>query len=159
MADRKIAYATAASITITLASLAQAAARECTAIDNGTNKYTDSALYLAMKLQTGTPASDKAIYIHGYGSHDGTNYGDNATGSDAAVTLRVPHNFVTLKAVSTPDSGGLTYKAFIPSVALAFGRRLPKKWGVVVENKTNITFSATEGDHTKEYTGIYETVG
>lgn len=158
MATRKLSYDSSAGITISLVSLAQAAARESTAIDNTTNLYVDAMVYLAIKLQTGTPGSDKVINVWFYGSEDGTNYGDNATGSDAAVTLRSPHNFIGPWIINTPDSGGLTYKTVIPSVARFFGGFLPKKWGIVIENRTNVTLSATEGDNTKEYRGLWETV-
>lgn len=158
MATRKISYGTSTSITCTLASLAQAAARECTVVDNGTNLYIDAMLYLAVKLQTGTPGSDKVVNVYLYVSEDGTNYTDNATGSDAAVTLRSPTNLIPAGQIACPDSGGLTYKFVIPSIASICGGILPRKWGIVVENRTNVTFSATEGDHAKTYTGIYETV-
>lgn len=158
MADRKIAYAASAAITCTVASLANNGARECTAVDNTTNKYLDAMLYLAFKLQTGTPSGDKCINVYLYGSEDGTNYGDNATGSDAAVTMRSPTNLRGPFIISAPDSGALTWKAHPISVAQAFGGVMPRKWGFVVENKTGIAFDATEGNHTKSYTGIYETI-
>lgn len=158
MANLKIEFATSTSITVTLASLTSGSARECTAIDNSSNKYTDAMVYLALKLQTGTPSNDKAIYVWFYGSEDGTNYTDNASGSDAAVTMRSPTNLRGPFLISTPDSGGLTYKAVIGSVAAFFGGVLPRKWGFVVQNSTNVTFSATEGDHAKSYTGIYATI-
>lgn len=158
MATRKISYDSEASITCTLASLAQAAAQECTAIDNSTNLYVDAIVELMIKLQTGTPGSDKCINVWFYASEDGTNYGDNATGATAGVTLRSPNNFLGPFVINTPDSGALTYKAVIPSVARFFGGILPYKWGFVVENRTNVTFSATEGDHTKKYKGVWETV-
>lgn len=157
MADTKLAYSGAASITITLASLATGGARECTAIDNSTNKYLDAMVYLAFNIGAGTPGSDKAIYVWFYGSEDGTNYTDNATGSDAAVTMRSPTNLVGPFVVSAPTAS-VTYKVVIASVAAFFGGVLPYKWGFVIENKTNIALSSTEGDHTKEYKGIYSTV-
>jgi len=158
MAERKLKFASSAAVTITLASLAQAAARECTAIDNSNNLYLDAVLYLAIPLQAGTPGSDKAIYVWFYGSEDGTNYTDNATGSDAAVTLRSPTNLRGPFVIATPDSGALTYKAVIGSVAAFFGGVLPRKWGFVVQNMTNLTFNATEGSLIKTYTGITETI-
>lgn len=48
------------AITATLASLGDGSARESTAIDDTTNLYLDAIVYLALKLATGTPASDKA---------------------------------------------------------------------------------------------------
>lgn len=155
MASIKTVYDTTTSITITVASLATAGARECTAIDNTTNLFLDAEVYLALKLQAGTPASDKTINVYAYGSMDGTNYTDNATGSDAGVTLRSPTNLRLLASIATPDAGALTYKYVIGSVAAAFGGVLPPKWGIVVENRTNITFDATGGNHTTQYRGIY----
>jgi hypothetical protein len=157
MSDTKLSFGTSTAITCTLASLADAGARECTVVDNSTNKYLDAMLTVAIKLQTGTPSSDKAVYVWFYGSEDGTNYTDNATGSDAAVTMRSPSNLRGPFVISCPDSGGLTYKGVIASVASFFGGVLPRKWGFVVQNKTGITLSATEGDHTKTYTGVYTT--
>lgn len=159
MANRKIEYGTVSQgITVTLVSLAQAAARESAAIDNTSNKFVDAMVYLAIAVQTGTPASDKRINIWFYGSEDGTNYGDNATGSDAAVTMRSPTNLMGPFVINVPTSAPTTYKAIIPSVAEYFGGVLPPKWGIVVENRTNLTLSATEGDNTKEYRGVFETV-
>src|SRR5262245_52806957 len=121
MADLKTAFGTSSSVTITFASLATGNARECTAVDNSSNKYLDAILYLAIKLATGTPGSDKAINVWFYASEDGTNYTDNASGSDAALTMRAPTNLRGPFVISTPDSGGLTYKAVIGSVAAFFG--------------------------------------
>ena len=117
----------------------------------------DALVQLNLKLLTGTPASDKAIYIYAYGSEDGTDYTDNATGTDAAITLRSPTNLRLIGVINTPDVGGLTYKSHPMSVAAAFGGVMPRKWGIVIENKTGLAFSATEGDHTKEFSGIYAT--
>lgn len=158
MANVKLEFGTSTALTITLASLAQAAARESTVVDNTSNKFLDAIVNVNIKLQTGTPGSDKCVYIYAYGSEDGTNYTDNATGSDAAVTMRAPTNLKLIGVISTPDSGGLTYKSGPMSVASAFGGILPRKWGIVVENKSNVTFSATEGDHSKTYTGVYQTI-
>ena len=157
MADIKIKYGTSTGMTITLASLASSAtaARESTAIDNTSNLYDDALVYVSCKLQSGSPANDKAIYIFAYGSEDGTNYTDNATGSDAAVTMRDPTNLRLIGIISTPDSGALTYKGGPFSVAQAFGGLMPRKWGIVVRNYTGVTFDATEGNHTKTYTGIH----
>ena len=158
MADIKTAFGTSTAMTITLASLASSATagRESTVVDNTTNKFIDALVYVQCKLQTGTPANDKAIYVYAYGSEDGTNYTDNATGSDAALTQRVPTNLILIGRIECPDSGALTYKGVF-SVAQAFGGFLPRKWGVVVRNYTGVTLSATGGDHAVTYTGIYYT--
>jgi hypothetical protein len=158
MSNRNLSYGTASQgITCTLASLATAGARECTAIVNTSNLFLDAIVYLAVAIQTGTPASDKRVNVWFYGSEDGNNYGDNATGTDAAVTMRSPSNLMGPFVINVP-SGATTYKAIISSVAEFFGGVLPPKWGIVVENRTNLTFSATESDHTKEYRGVLETI-
>lgn len=159
MSDQKLAYGSSTGITCTLASLATTNARESTAVVNTTNLYLDALVQVQVKLQTGTPSSDKAVYVYAYGSEDGTNYADNASGSDAAITLRVPTALRLIGIIPCPDSGGLTYKSQPFSVASAFGGSLPRKWGIVIENQTGIALSATEGDHAKRYTGVYTTVG
>lgn len=157
-ANVKFAYGGDTSITCTLASLAQAAARESTALDNSSNLYVDALVRLHVALQSGSPASNKVVDVYVYGSEDGSNYTDNATGSDAAITLRSPTNLHWVGAIQTPDSGALTYKSHPLSIAWAFGWVLPTKWGIVVSNMTNITFNATEGNHAKAYNGVYLTV-
>jgi hypothetical protein len=156
MADIKEAFGTSTAMTITLASLAASATvgRESTAVDNTSNKYLDAQVYLAIKLQTGSPA--RGIYVFAYGSEDGTNYTDNATGSDAGLTLRDPTNLRRIGIIWTPTSGALTYKGVF-NVAPAFGGVLPRKWGIVVINDTGLALDTTEGNHIKTYTGIYYT--
>lgn len=152
MATIKSLYGTSTSITITLASLASGSSRESAAVDNTTNLFLDALVYLAIPLATGTPAGDKAIYVYAAGSEDGTNYGDNATGSDAAITLRSPTNLRLIGVINTPDSGAVTYKSHPISVAAAFGGFLPRKWSIIVQNATGLALGTT--GFTSTYTGI-----
>jgi len=154
MANLKIQYETAQNISITLAGLAATAARGSAYIDNSTDLYLDASVQLSIKLATGTPAADKAVFIWFYGSNDGTRFTDNSLGTNASVTLRVPTNFRGPFIISTPDAGGLVYTAVIASVANFFGGVLPSRWGIIVENKTGITLDATEANHSKSYRGI-----
>lgn len=158
--DVKEAFQTSQNFTITLASLASSATagREGTAVDNSSNLYLDYHLQFGFKLQAGSPANDKAIYVFAYGSQDGTNYTDNATGSDAAITMRDPTNLRRIDTVACPDSGGLTYKSNPIAVAQAFGGIIPRKFGPAIRNYTGVTFSATESDHAYRYNGVYATV-
>lgn len=146
-------FDTSQNFTITLASLANNAARESTAVDNTTTAYVDVLVQLQVKLQAGSPSA--SINVYAYGSEDGVNYADNATGSDAALTMRSPTNLVLVGVVNTPTSGALTYKSEPISIAKAFGGVMPRKWGIVVENKSAIAFDASEGNHAKRFTGIY----
>lgn len=160
MADIKLAYGSATNITCSLASLASSATagRESTYVDNDTNLYVDALVQLKIQLQTGTPANDKTIYVYAYGSIDsGTTYTDNATGSDAAITLRTPPVSRLIGTIPCPDSGGLVYESQPMRVAPAFGGILPDRWGIIVLNYTGVTLHATEGNHTKKYIGIYYT--
>ncbi len=155
MADIKQPWGTSTAITITLASLAEGAARECLAVDNTTDKFLDALVQINIKLQAGTPASEKQIRLYVYGSEDGTDFTDNATGADAAITLRSPTNLVEVKPIQAPDAGGVLWKSHPINIAAAFGGVMPRKWGIVVLNKTNIAFSVTEGDHSKTYSGVF----
>lgn len=156
MAERKIKYATSTGITCTLASLANSSARESTVVDNGTNLYLDALVTVAVTLGATAPSGDKQVVVYLYASEDGTNYTDNATGSDAAITLRSPTNLVKAMVLHTPTAS-LAYKGVF-SVAQFFGGVLPRKWGIVVRNNSGSAFSATEGDHVKSYSGVTETV-
>lgn len=152
----KSLFGSTTAMTCTLASLASGAAREATAIVNTSDLFVDAMLQLGFALQAGTPSGDKCINVYVYGSVDGTSFTDNATGTNAAVTLRSPTNLIPLLSIQCPDAGALTYKDIVASVAAAFpGGILPPKWGVVIENKTGVAFSATGGDHTLSYRGVY----
>ncbi len=157
MADLKVAYGTSTALTITLNSKASSATagQESTVVDNGTNKFLDALVQVTVKLATGTPANDKAVYVYAYGSEDGSTYTDNVTGSDASVTMRDPTNLVLIGVIPTPDSGGLTYEGKPMSVAQAFGGVLPRKWGIVVRNYSGVALDSSGNSAT--YTGIYAT--
>jgi hypothetical protein len=159
MADIKIAYGSSTALTITLASLAshQDNGRESNAISNTTNLYTDALVGGKVKLQSGTPSADRAVYVYVYGSEDGSTYTHPCTGSDAAITLPNPPGLILARTIPCPDSGALTYEMQPFSVAKCFDWSMPREWGIVVRNNTGITFSATGGDHAITYTGIYHT--
>jgi hypothetical protein len=159
-ADVKLAYGTSTSITCTLASLSSSATagRECTAVDNTSNLYPNALLRIHFKLATGTPGSDKAAYVFLYGSEDGTNYTDNATGSDAAITFRLPTNMPLGGVILCPDSGALTYKSNPIAIAATFNHVMPRKWGFALRNYTGVAGDSTEGNHVKAYSGVYMTV-
>lgn len=150
MPNNKIEWGSSSPFTITLNSLANNGARESAAIDNSGGKYFYYLVTVIVKLATGTPASDKAIYVYQYASEDGTNYTDNATGSDAGITLRSPTNLRMIGTIATPDAGALTYKSH-PMIA-GLGAR---KFGIAVLNKTNLAFDTT--GCSASYSGVYAT--
>lgn len=159
MATIKIAYATSTAITCTVASLASSATvgRECTAVDNTSNLYDDAMVYAQFKTSASALANDKTVYLYFYGSEDGTNYIESATGSDAGFTIFSPSNLRGPFPVSCPSSS-TTYKAVVGSVASYFNGVLPRKWGFVVVNYTGQALDSTGGNHALSYTGITYTV-
>lgn len=155
MSDIKTAFGTSTAITCTMASLASAAARQSTVVDNGTNKFVDALVNISVKTSASAPSGEKAVYVYVYGSEDGTNYSGEASGSDASYTISSPTNLTLLGRIECP-AASTTYKGVF-SVGFAFGGRLPRKWGIIIKNATGNALDASEGSHQKTYTGIYYT--
>src|SRR5437016_8887938 len=84
MAIRKLAYAAAASLTITLTSLASDGWRQSTAIDNTSNLYLDALV--GGSIQIGAVTGNGTIELFAYASWDGTLYTAGLTGSDGTIT-------------------------------------------------------------------------
>lgn len=159
MAVLKTAYGTTGqTITQTLASLASGSSRESTAVDNRTNLWVDALVHVTIKLQAGTPASDKAVYVYVAGTvDDGTTWPDAVTGVDANITLHNPTQLRLLGVIFAPTASS-TFGSGPWSVASVFGGSLPAKWSIVTLNKTGIAFDATEGNHKKIYQGVNATI-
>lgn len=145
MASVKEAWASSASLTVTINSLAssQTVGRASTVVDNSTDLALDALLAGTFVLAAGSPANDKCVYVYGYGSIDaGSNYTESVTGSDASFTINNPTNLRLITAVATPTGGG-TYKFGPVSVAAAFGGTLPQRWGIVVVNYSGLALAAS----------------
>jgi len=153
MADIKTKYASAAGVTISLASLADSAKRQSDAVDNSSNLYLDAQVQLKVKTG-GTVSGDKAVYVYAYGTTDsgGLGYSGGASGSDSAFSGTLA-NTKLIGVISTPASG-TAYESDIMSVAAGFGGLLPGKWGIIVENKSGSALDGTESNHAKKYVGI-----
>lgn len=168
MADLKLKYANAATITISPASLASdanlLAGRESDAVDNGTNLYDD--VLVSGKITTGTgPATNGEIQVYVYAAHDETpTYQDVFDGTDsnesvtsAGVRVGVLRLLAAIRVENTSDR---TYYIAPTSVAALFGGVLPRRWGLFVVHSTNTALHATAGNHEFKYTGIhYQSVG
>jgi hypothetical protein len=152
---------TSAAITCTLASLASSATagREFTALDIGSligaGPLLEVQIQVKFKLQAGTIANDKCVYVFLGGSEDGTKYPDPLTGSDAACNSS---NNMTLAAIIDTPTQSLTYVSKVISVAALFGGFLPRKLGGMVRNYSGIAGSATAGDHAITYTPVYSNI-
>lgn len=141
-------------ITITLASLANAAARQSSVIDNTGNNFIDVLVSLIIKAPASSTSATGYVNVYVFGSNDGgTNYSENAGASDAAITLVSPTNLRLLGQINIV-ANGVTYKSSLMSVAAAFGGTMPDKWGIVVQNNTGGTLDTTESNHIKKYQGF-----
>ena len=155
-----LVYTTGGSLTQSLASLASAgSARECTVVSNTATRYDDVQINYTFTMQTGTaPAGDKSIYIYFYSASSGTDYTNNATGSDASIAISSPNNFFGPAVVTTQSSASAASANIIPytipSVAAYFGGIMPQQWGTIVQNSTAMLFSASEGSHIKLFVGV-----
>jgi hypothetical protein len=148
MATVNVAYAASASITLTAP--ATGTARECTAVDNTTNKYDDALV--RVNFTAGTVSGNKQVVIYAYGSEDGTNYESVVTGTDANITLRSPESLPVMKVIPVPTSS-VGYKVTF-NVAQCYGGVLPRKWGLVFLDDTAGGVSSLA----VSYTGITYTV-
>jgi hypothetical protein len=139
-------------ITVTINSLANNGARASTAVSNTTNLFLDAVVQcIIVSGATGTSTAG-VVNVYAYGTADGgTTYSNNATGTDAAITLTVPPN-VRLIGMINVVANSITYEAHPMSVASAFGGILPDNWGIIIENKSGGTLAAA--GNTAFYQGI-----
>lgn len=151
MASIKPAYAAAAAITCTLASLASGSARRSAVIDNSTNLFDDALVHVTVTC--GTVTSPGVISVYAYASgDDGTTY-ETGGSTDAAYTLRGDEKLLgTIAGVSATAVSGVF------SVARAFGGVMPRNWGIIIAQTNCGTLNATEGNHIKKYQGVQYTV-
>lgn len=155
MTSLRAEYGSSTAIAISLASITSGGAQQSSTVDNTGNMFVDVLVQLSIKLGAGSPSGEKIVYVYVFASEDGTRLTDNATGTDGTISLRQPTNLRLLGVIHTPDAGGLTYTSHPMSLLAAFGGlAIPRKWGIVVQNNTGVTFSGTEGDHQKTYTGV-----
>lgn len=153
-----IGYAAAASMTITLNSLASSgtAGRQSTVVDNSSTKYDDALLEVSVAYPNSAPANDKAVYVFAFGSTDGSNYPESLTATDAAFTIAGVAGALTtsLSPIGVLMPIQNTTKRYGPfSVAKGFDGILPQKWGIVVLNYSGQTLSAS--NNSVQYAGIY----
>ena len=152
------AYPSAASLTITLTSLADAAYRQSTVVDNTSNEYIDAQI--GGSIQVGaSPVANESIYIFVYGSYDGTSYTAGCSGTDGAYTADGEEGLLKmLEEIVVDGTANQDYVWGPCSVAEKFGGVLPRKWGIVVKNDTGGALHATGTNNEVKYTGIKYTV-
>ena len=145
------------AITITLASLASSAtaARASTAVDNTTTQYEDALIFVKLTSAAASTSATGYVNVYGYASVDnGTTYSENATGTDAALTIVAPTNLILIAQINVV-ANAVTYRAGPFSFCRMYGLdRLPQKWGVVVANVSGAALNATAGNHAITWQGV-----
>lgn len=170
MASLKVAYASSAAATITLASLATSATlvtgRQSTVVSNTTNLYLD--YLIGGKITTGTTPTVGVIEVWAFGSVEDTpTYTDGFGASDAAHTATTRDILLSSAAklctLINTTSSNVTYWFGPVSLAAAFGRLyggglfVPKNWGLFVTHSTVAALNSTAGNHALWHTGVYMT--
>ena len=159
-------FGTAASVTITLASLAStsglASGRASTVITSSATECVDfmvGGLVTASSQTLGS--SNKQYEIWSYGTYEatGVNYTGGATGSDADLTTVSKSNMRLLTVIPTAAVPATSSPyAFGPfSIAQAYGGALPSRWGIFVTHNscTAIHAGVVSSYNEIRYTPVY----
>jgi hypothetical protein len=154
MATFKPLYAgSTTTITLSAASLANAAYRQGAAIDNSSNLFLDA--HLTFKIKTGASGVSStgfvALYVAGY---DGTQYANNASGSDAAFTVDLQGNLLPICTIGATANATTYYSPSIYVAAAAGWLWLPQKWTVILYNGSGAALDATAGSFAFEFQGL-----
>jgi hypothetical protein len=152
MSAIKNAYETTDTMTITLASLANASGRAGTAIDNTTNK--DLLAKVFVKVKTGGSGVSSTGYVSVWliGSADGTNYDDAFAGTDASYA---PVNARLLGYLSTIANATTYQKTFHLEDQ---GLELPQKFSIGIYNNSGAALDSSASNHAVLITRSYKTV-
>lgn len=143
------------TITCGIASLANNSLRQSTYVDNSSNLFMDTLVFVKIKSGASSTSSTGFCNIYAYGTSDGgTTYTDGASGSDSAFTPTSPTNLRFLGSVNVV-ANSTTYYGGPFSLAAAFGS-VPERWGIVVENKSGGTLDSTAGNHACFYQGLLQ---
>lgn len=144
MHQTRLKYGALQTLSINLASLASSgtAGRQSAFVSNATDGYADVLLELTVVLPAGTPTGEQAVLLWAGASLDGSLFTDNASGVEGAVTMRDPSNLALVGRLDCPDSGGLTYRSSLWSLASVWQGVLPPYWCIVVRNITGLTLAA-----------------
>lgn len=135
--------AVAATFTLTLASLANAGARQS---DMETNNNNNPAALIHLRIKGGgtgpTAGSVYEVYLL---RSDGTIADDGAGASDAAITIENAPLLGTIVLTNDVD------KNFFGTFDTMPLGPLGNSWGIAVKNASGQTVSTTEGDHRKSF--------
>ena len=133
------------TFTITLASLASAAARQSTIVSNA-NSRNAAVIYLRIESGGTAPAAGTVYELYLI-RDDGitTLRTDNAGAADAAITIV---NAQLIGTIVVTNNLNTYFTADFDTSPLG---PLGPKWGIAIKNSTDQVLNATEGNHIKEY--------
>jgi hypothetical protein len=166
MATATVNYSSNQTITMTLANLGTSptfvAGRECTQIDNTTNKYMDALVSGSISVgSTGMTANTVlAVYVWGSDSALSNSVPLNTLeGSDGDRTLTNVGILNALRlgaTVGVPATTNNQKYIILPfSVASLFGGVMPKYWGLFVSQNTGASlYNNSVNNNSFEYVGI-----
>lgn len=137
-----------ATFTLTLASLANASARQSTLIDNSSNDYPAALIFLKIKSGGTAPTAGKVYEVYLIRGNDpaSSDYrSDGAGASDAAITIE---NAVLLGAIVVTATANKVFYGEFDTAPLG---PLGPEWGIAIKNNSGQALNATEADHYKGY--------
>jgi hypothetical protein len=148
MSTESVNYSSATAITMDLANLASSstfvAGRECSQIDNSSNKYLDAIVRGAISVGT-TPTANTQIVVWAWGSFVSlaTTAIDVLDGTDSAETLTNTGVLFTLKRLATINviatTSDIAYPVLPCSIRAALGLLvLPPFWGLFTAHNTGV---------------------
>lgn len=136
-------FDTPAAFTITLASLANAAARQSSLLVNSNSR---PAALVNVKIKSGgvAPTAGTVYEVYLLRS-DGSIADDGAGASDAAITIENAPLLGTIVVTATTAKN--FYGVFDTSALGPLGTT----WGIAIKNSSGQTISTTEADHSVRY--------
>jgi hypothetical protein len=150
----KTLYGAGTSLTVTLASLAAAAYRQSTFVDNASNEFLTALCNGKIKTAAAGVSATGVVSLYAYASFDGgTTYTHGASGADAAYTPDLSTNLFPLTTIGA-NANATTYFWDFDICAAAGWVYLPQRWGLIVFNNTGQAFDATPGNFLTQFMGV-----
>lgn len=139
-----------AAFTCTLASLANASARQSSMLTNSTDQPA-AIVYLTIQLN-GDPTADGSIGVYLLRGNDApadSDYRTDGAGvSDSAITIVNAHQLGSIFVPSSAATGSYVYGEFDTN---GVPGPLGPSWGIAVDNRSGVALGSTEGNHYKGY--------
>jgi hypothetical protein len=142
------------AITISLASLADGAARQSNAIDLSSLNPLDEGVRFDIKAGASGVSSAGYVEVYLASSVDGgSTYSDGATGSDGTITLATRPCSPLVDVINLESNAAIGKGKLISLASAAFGF-VPDHVAFIIRNKSGAALDSTEGSHNKRYQGF-----